>query len=167
MVISIKEGVSMAFFDNLGKKVGEAAQNAAKKSNEFIEINKLNSSINAEEEIIKKLYIQIGHNVYDNYCSNMESSANFEALCEEVKEHELIIKNLRMKIVEIKKVKLCDACGHEMDMTTTFCPKCGTKQEILEPTEQVSKTLVCSSCGAQIQEGVVFCGSCGQKVEAD
>jgi rubrerythrin len=167
MVICIKEGVYMAFFDNLGKKVGEAAQNAAKKSNEFIEINKLNSSINAEEEAIKKIFTEIGHNVYDNHCADINTTDNYEALFEEIKEHELIIKNLRMRIVEIKKVKMCDACGHEMDTATTFCPKCGAKQEVSQPVEQVSETIFCPSCGAQIQNGVAFCGSCGQKVDSN
>lgn len=155
----------MAFFDNLGKKVGEAAQSAAKKSNEFIEINKLNSSINAEEDTIKKLFIQIGHNAYDNYCSNTEDPSNNISLFEEIRAHEQTIKTLRMKIVDIKKVKICDACGHEMDNATTFCPKCGAKQESVQPIEPEVKTVFCPSCGTQIQEGVAFCGSCGQKVE--
>ena len=41
-------------------------------------------------------------------------------LCEEIKNHELAIKNYKLKIVEIKKVKACQSCGHEMDTSTIF-----------------------------------------------
>jgi len=41
------EVVFMAFFENLGKKVGEAAQAAAKKSGELVEVTKLNVNINS------------------------------------------------------------------------------------------------------------------------
>jgi hypothetical protein len=39
----------MAFFENIGKRVSEAAQVAAKKSSELVEVTKLNSSISSEE----------------------------------------------------------------------------------------------------------------------
>ena len=49
----------MSFFENLGKKVGEAAQAAARKSSEIVEVTN-NASINAEEDKIQKLYSEIG-----------------------------------------------------------------------------------------------------------
>jgi len=120
---------TMAFLENLGKKMGEAAQTAAKKSSELVEVTKLNMNINSEEDKIQKLYVQIGKKVYEGFSSNAEANPEFAADCEAIKAHEENIKSLREKILEVKNLKACSNCGAEMDKTTVFCTKCGTKQE--------------------------------------
>lgn len=156
----------MAFFENLGKKVGDAAQSAAKKSNEFMEVNKLNSNINSEEDKIKELFLQIGESVYKKYCSNNEKDENYIDIFEQIKAHEDNIINLRMRVSEIKKVKVCPQCKNEVDLSITFCPKCGAKQEMEKKSDEldIKSSLLCPSCGAELQPGTAFCGSCGQKL---
>lgn len=155
----------MPFFENLGKKVGEAAQSAAKKSNEFIEINKLNSNINSEEEIIKKIFEQIGRIVYENFCLNPDKAVDCKELCQQIKDHEDIIKNFELKVHQIKNLKICPECKCEVSNTKAFCPKCGAKLKLEDIPEQNQESVVCSECGAEFQKGSAFCGSCGHKVQ--
>ncbi|HOJ10140.1 MAG TPA: zinc ribbon domain-containing protein [Clostridiales bacterium] len=156
----------MAFFDNLGKKVGEAAQAAAKKSGELVEVTKLNMSISTEEDKIKKLYSKIGENTYAKFRSASEIDPDFIADCEEIESHEEAIKNIRAKIMEIKNVKACMGCGAELDRNAMFCPKCGAKQEPVQAAETQSATSVfCQKCGAAVTDGSAFCQSCGAKIE--
>ncbi|WZL71374.1 hypothetical protein QBE51_08565 [Defluviitalea saccharophila] len=92
-------------FDNLSKKIGAAAQSAAKKSGEVVEITKLNLNINAEEESIKKLYIELGKYCFDKYNSNTEGDETILELCTKIKTHKENIDTLNQKISEIKSTE--------------------------------------------------------------
>jgi polyhydroxyalkanoate synthesis regulator phasin len=92
----------MAFFDNIGKKVGDVAQSAAKKSGELIEINKLNSNIGNEEDSIKSLYNEIGKLVYQRYLQDMLDNEEYRSSCENIKGHQENISALKAKIEDIK-----------------------------------------------------------------
>ncbi len=158
----------MAFLENLGKKVGEAAQAAAKKSGELVEITKLNVNIGSEEDKIQKLYTQIGKSVYEKYSVSGDADENVVENCETIKVHEHNIKTLREKILEVKNVKTCTHCGAEMEKTQVFCSKCGTKNEVTaapQYEEAYTPATVCTACGAPLAEGAVYCTGCGTKVD--
>lgn len=158
----------MAFFDNMGKKLGEAAQAAAKKSGELVEVTKLNVNINSEEDKMQKLYNQIGKKVYDKYSSTGAADEDFIEDCEAIKVHEQTVKSLRDKILEVKSMKACVGCGAELERNQIFCSKCGTRNEVpqaAEPAQQTAPASVtCPACGAVLQTGSVFCTNCGSKV---
>jgi hypothetical protein len=155
----------MAFLENLGKKIGETAQAAAKKSGELVEITKLNMNINSEEDKIQKLYTQIGKNVFEKFLAGTETSAEYKEACEGIKAHEETIKNLKAKIMEVKNLKTCSGCGAELDKSLMFCSKCGAKQEMPESAaSQTGPTQACPSCGASVPAGSTFCTSCGNKI---
>jgi Uncharacterized protein conserved in bacteria len=158
----------MAFLENLGKKVGEAAQAAAKKSGELVEITKLNVNIGSEEDKIQKLYTQIGKAVYDKYSATGESDTSVTENCEAIKLHEQNIKALKDKILEVKSVKHCVSCGTEMEKAQLFCSKCGARNEIV-PTQdntqsQAASSIACPACGAELTAGTAFCTACGTKI---
>lgn len=154
----------MAFLDNIGKKVSGAAQAAAKKSSELVETTKLNISIGSEEEKIKKLYGKMGKKVFEEFCSGDEVHSDLKDDCEAIKTCEKTIKDLKAKIMEVKNVKSCSNCGVEMEMSSMFCAKCGTKQEIPAPAQQQDSGKLCPSCNASLQEATAFCTSCGAKI---
>lgn len=160
----------MAFLENLGKRVGEAAQAAAKKSGELVETTKLSVNINSEEDKIQKLYTQIGKILHEKYTAGgavpEETIESFEA----IKIHEQNIKALRDKVVELKGMKLCVSCGAEIEKNQLFCSKCGARNEI--PAQPVAAqaeaatatTISCPACGSVLQQGAAFCTNCGTKI---
>jgi predicted nucleic acid-binding Zn ribbon protein len=159
----------MAFLENLGKKVGEAAQAAAKKSGELVEITKLNVNINSEEDKIQKLYSQIGKAIFEKYKVQGVAEDDIKEACENIIVHEQNIKSLREKIAEVKGTKQCIGCGAEMERNQVFCSKCGTRNENAPagPTEQAAPQaapLKCPACGAELQQGSAFCTNCGAKL---
>lgn len=156
----------MPIFDNLGKKVGEAAQTAAKKSSELVETTKLNMNISTAEDKINKIYLKIGKNTFAKFNAGYEINPDFVDDCKEIKQLQDEINNLKAKIMELKNVKLCTSCGAELNRDVMFCPKCGSKQEQPAPSEEKdSENVFCKNCGASIPEGSAFCQSCGTKVE--
>lgn len=158
----------MAFLENLGKKIGETAQAAAKKSNEIVETTKLNANINAEEDKIHKLYSQMGKTVFAKFSETGTTEEYLREACEQIIAHEENIKVLREKISELKGIKACISCGAEMERTQVFCSKCGAKNEIVQaeaaPAAAAAPTAACPSCGAALAQGSAFCTNCGTKL---
>lgn len=154
----------MAFLENLGK----AAQAAAKKSGELVEVTKLNVNINSEEDKIQKLYAQIGKSIYERYSATGEVSDEIRETCEAITVHEQNIKGLREKIADIKGTKQCVGCGAEMEKTQIFCSKCGAKNEPTPTAStaaaQQTASVTCAACGASLPAGSSFCTSCGAKI---
>jgi len=129
----------MTFFENLGKRVSEAAQVVSKKSSELVEVAKINMNISSEEEKIRKIYIAIGKKVYENYCKDAGQSSHFLEECKEIDSHMENIKKQKARLLETKNMKVCPSCGEETDKDAVYCSKCGAKQELsqesVEPAE--------------------------------
>ena len=123
----------MTFFESISKKVTDTAKAAARKSGDIVEVTKLNLNIAAEEDKIKRKYMEIGKAVYETYANREEIPHSFKVLCEKVKEYEKNIEEMKTKILQLKGLKNCPSCGAELDEDFAFCPKCGAEQE--EPVE--------------------------------
>ena len=92
----------MAFFEELGKKVSKAAQTAAKKSSELVEITKLNANISAQEDKIKKCYIKMGQLCFTQYKADKLESNELSDICKEIVEYQEKIKELNEQIAKVK-----------------------------------------------------------------
>jgi DNA-directed RNA polymerase subunit RPC12/RpoP len=160
----------MALFDNLGKKVGNFAQTAAKKSSELVETTKINYNINSEEDKIKDLFCEIGKSLYAKFSENQIQGGDYAEQFAAIAQHEANIKNLREKIYEIKNIVVCPSCGSEVERTNTFCNKCGAKIQVVQ-TEAPPKAAnqetekKCPNCSEKIDDNTVFCSNCGTKVK--
>jgi len=124
----------MAFFENISKKVTDTAKAAARKSGDLMEVTKLNLNIGAEEDKIKRKFMEIGKTVYEAYKKGEELPYACRDLCEKVKEYERNIEEMKAKVLQLKGLKNCPSCGAELDEEFAYCPKCGAKQEV--PAEQ-------------------------------
>ena len=122
----------MSLFDNLSKKIGDVAQNAAKVSGELVEITKINVNIKAEEDNINKIYNEIGRYYFGQFEAGVQLDEFIMDHCHKIKGYELHINDLKEKIKEIKNIEICEVCGSETARTNTFCGKCGSKINIKE-----------------------------------
>lgn len=119
----------MAVFDNIKETISNAAKTAVNKSNELVEATKLKFAISDAENEIKKLYEKMGKGIYDSFKSGEEPSEDLKDTCEQIDKLYESIEELRAKLREYKKVKLCKSCGAEMDIDSSFCSKCGEKAD--------------------------------------
>lgn len=92
----------MAFLDDLSKKVGKAAQAAVKKSNELVEITKLNAHISSIEDRNKVNYQKIGEICFEQYTSGHELSESIAEFCKQITENQAAIKDLQSQVETIK-----------------------------------------------------------------
>lgn len=92
----------MAFFEDLGKKVSKAAQVAAKKSSDLVEITKLNANISSEEDHIKTCYRKMGEICFNKFEQGEILDEEQIAYCKEIISHQEKINELKQKVAEIK-----------------------------------------------------------------
>ena len=135
----IKEVHRMEFIKDFTRKVTDTAKVAAKKSSDMVEITKLNFNIGSEEDKIKKTYTQIGEIVYHSYEKGEEIPQDLKELCEKVVATKKSIEKMRQQILSLKNIKICPTCKEELPEEVAFCPKCGTKQEVVVPVVQEEK----------------------------
>ncbi|MDO4540179.1 MAG: zinc ribbon domain-containing protein [Syntrophomonadaceae bacterium] len=146
----------MAFFNDLGKKIGNAAATAAEKTKEAaataadkakdtVEITKLNNAISAEEKNIAQFYSEIGKIFYDLEKNNPASPAAEQ--CTAISDAVDRIQEMKDKIVAIKEeddrsdapVEAPAAAAPVTDTSSKFCTECGTANG--------QETRFCQNCG--------------------
>ncbi len=163
----------MDSLSKIAKSVGDGAKTAVKKSEDMVEVAKLNKSITNEEDRIKLTYIEMGKIIYSKYENNEVIEDELIEFCNKIDEFHDNISSIKQKIAEIKNVKVCSNCGAEIELATEFCVKCGSKQEIVHAdkneVEQSQKGIIdkpkfCPSCGKEIVGDSKFCQECGAKL---
>ena len=129
----------MAFFEKLGKKIGDAAEAASDKAKDFAEITKLNNSISAAKKEIDLQLHEIGKWAFEEHKMNSDSPIALQ--CEKILENRKNIELYKAKIEEIKSgpelsedpvvpaERFCGNCGAKVSEESKFCPECGNTLE--------------------------------------
>ncbi len=122
-------GIIMAMFDEITSKLTKTAKKAVRKSNELVEITKMNMAISEAQSALNKLYKELGKTVH-KACETQDNVSNeISEKCSEIDDELEHIKKMKDKLAELKKVQYCMSCGHENQREAIFCSKCGMKIE--------------------------------------
>lgn len=132
-----KVGITMAFFDDLGKKITQAGQSAVQKTKEVADIARLNSAIYDEEKRIDSNYLEIGK-LYVAM-RDAEQEADFDRLVAAIHESEGKIRDLKHQIKDIKGVGVCEKCGAEVPANAAFCSACGAPMPAEAPVTEAAE----------------------------
>lgn len=153
----------MALFDNLKEKVTDLAQSGAAKTKQVAEIAKLKASNLAEEDAIKKAYIELGKLYYAE--KGAAPDAAYADLCEKVTAAKANIAANKERLEELKKsgapAEECDAAVVEVDAAEAPAD-CGCNcsgGETEAPAAEETTDCGCG-CGEAAQEESTDCG-CG------
>lgn len=151
----------MSLFDEFGKKVTQAGNDAIKKTKEFSDITRINSMISECDKKIQSYYLQLGKKFYEDNCG--EQLTVYQDLIDAINEQRKQIEELKDQINVIKGVKYCDKCGAEVSDSALFCSSCGNK--IGNPEREIPEGAIkCSKCGEIYDDTLNFCTKCGNKL---
>ncbi|MGE4282716.1 MAG: zinc-ribbon domain-containing protein [Clostridia bacterium] len=117
-------------------KVTETAKNVMKKSNEIIEVTKLNMSIGDAQTRIDSLLKEIGQIIYDAYQDGDIFADELMDKCKQAEEEFEKVREIKEKVAQFKKVKLCPRCDKENNIDAAYCSKCGFRIEDEELDEE-------------------------------
>lgn len=124
------------FFNDLGKKITKAANEAVDKGTEFFEVTKIRAQIAGEERAIEKTYRDIGEMIYKLQQEETPVTEEVAKLCDDIQNHEARIKSMRNDMANFKGMKLCSNCEEMVDKSAAFCPKCGSSVVVEETVEE-------------------------------
>ncbi|HYE80675.1 MAG TPA: zinc ribbon domain-containing protein [Clostridia bacterium] len=119
----------MDLLNGIGKKITATAKTVTRKSEDIVEITKLNLSIGSEEDKVKRLLYEIGSELYRSYVNGKSYGEFYDSKCSEVKQIEENISALKERILLLKGNKACKSCNSVVDLEVNYCPNCGEKLE--------------------------------------
>jgi hypothetical protein len=112
-------------YDSVKEGFVKATERVVKLSGEVLERTKANYEIAKTNNAIKELYQKIGEEIFQQVQNGAECSDTIAKACREI----LALQEKRAEqeeiLREIKKIKLCQSCGHENPKGNAFCSNCG------------------------------------------
>lgn len=154
--ITGKRGSSVAFFDDLGKKLSQAGQSAVQKTKDMTDIARMNAAITEEEKKIDAHYYQIGKLYAVLHAKDPESE--FAGAVKAILDSARKIAEYRKEIQDIRGIVVCEKCGAQIPDQASFCNVCGTPLAGKSPEDA---GVVCAGCGKVVPKGTRFCSHCG------
>jgi len=142
----------MDFLKNVAKDV-------TKRSGKLVESTKLSAKIASEETKLKKLYSDLGEQVYKDYTSGQTFDGKYNQFFSDINLVLKEIEELKEDKADVKGVKTCNNCGAEIKQEAKFCTNCGAPQDE-EEAEPATKN--CPSCGAELEMDAKFCPEYGK-----
>ncbi len=124
-------------------RLGGFAKNMGNKTNDLLEIGRLNARIHAEEDAIDQHKFDLGDYTWDKFQTGVAMDERSTVICLAIREREQKIQAMREEIDAIKRDKqagqkeqsaqaegaaqLCPVCGGEIEAGCKFCGDCGTQ----------------------------------------
>ncbi|MDO4616787.1 MAG: zinc ribbon domain-containing protein [Lachnospiraceae bacterium] len=113
------------FFENLGKTFSRTADKVVKKTDEFINVQKIKSKRNTLENQMNTAYRNIGKQIFREYSSGSPVSEDIAKICEKIKKLQKEIDACTSEIADLKGVTVCDTCGSPIPDEADYCGHCG------------------------------------------
>lgn len=122
-----------AIYENIKKGVQTVKTEAGRltkavigKTNNIVDITKLNLVKTETEGKINKLCQQIGELVYEKYLSGTTPEDDIGGICIEIDKFKTELKDLNEQLAEYKNTVACPECGQFNSKDSEYCSKCGT-----------------------------------------
>mgnify|MGYP000875967393 CR=1 FL=1 len=129
------------FFGNLSKTLKKTVDTVGKKTDEFVEIQKIRTRQHALEDQIEKNYQDIGQIIYNRYLNGEAFDENLAGICKDITDLEKEIADCREDVANKRGRIVCPACGASVPKDAAFCMRCGAampeKEEEPEDAEFV------------------------------
>ena len=131
----------MDFFN----KIGGFAKNVGNKTNDLLEIGRINSRIHAEEDAIDQHKFDLGDYMWEKFQTGVAMDERATVICVAIRERQKSIYNMQNEIDSIKQ-----------NQEATQQPP--AREPVPATTEP------CPVCGGEVASGAKFCGDCGTQL---
>ena len=130
----------MDFWDDVYKKVSNAANYTAKETGRLSELAKVKYNLMKEKAKLEDAYKEMGE-LYYNQMKNSEYDDKKIALAYDKIEKSISeIERLNAQTNVINNTKVCKGCGEKLTKEMSFCPKCGEELKVEEEEAPEAET---------------------------
>ncbi len=116
----------------LKKNFGETAEVIGKKTENFVEIQKLKSQIHTANHEIAQNYEELGEMMYRKYQQGETLDPEIAAICEDITELKAEVASCKEEITQYRGEETCPECGAAVPSNAAFCMKCGAPMPVCE-----------------------------------
>ena len=137
------------FFGNLGKSISKTADKVAKKTDEFISIQRIRGQVSSLEQQMNGDFKRIGEIIYQKNVNGESFSVEIKELCQEISSIRNEIAACREEIAAKRGDKLCPACGavsHRMPVSV-----CNAVSPLAEEVRR-RRSRICRNMSNQMPE---------------
>ena len=113
------------FLKNISKTFRETMGTVGKKTDEFVEIQKIRSRQGQLESRIENNYQEIGRKIYCRYRNGEAFDEQLAEICREIMHMEKEIDMCKEQVAEKKGQMICPSCGAGVPKEASFCMYCG------------------------------------------
>ena len=113
------------FFGNLSKTLKKTVDTVGKKTDEFVEIQKIRTRQHALEDQIEKNYQDIGQIIYNRYLNGEAFDENLAGFCKDITDLEKEIADCKEDVANKRGRIVCPACGASVPKDAASCMRCG------------------------------------------
>ena len=130
------------FFGNLSKTLKKTVDTVGKKTDEFVEIQKIRTRQHALEDQIEKNYQDIGQIIYNRYLNGEAFDENLAGICKDITDLEKEIADCKEDVANKRGRIVCPACGasvpkDSIEVNYTDVPAMPEKEDEPEDAEFV------------------------------
>lgn len=130
-------------FDDFSKTISNAAETVGKKTELFLEIQKMKSQIHSAKRAVEKSYKDLGELIYQRYDAGEGVDSEVALICEDISQMKAVISDLKEELALKRGRKICPVCQAEVAAESVYCMKCGSKivaeqddRDVFEKDEQ-------------------------------
>ncbi len=130
-------------FDDFSKTISNAAETVGKKTELFLEIQKMKSQIHSAKRAVEKSYKDLGELIYQRYDAGEGVDSEVALICEDISQMKAVISDLKEELALKRGRKICPVCQAEVAAESVYCMKCGSKivaeqddRDVFEEDEQ-------------------------------
>ena len=126
------------FFDKVSKKIGDAANYAAEKTEKLVSSAKLTFELKKEEADLDECFERLGRAFFTQAKNGVAKDGKIAELIAEADARSEKIKNLKIEIAKAKNKKICPHCSSIIESDAPYCSRCGSKIVADEKKEDVN-----------------------------
>ena len=113
------------FLKNISKTFRENMGTVGKKTDEFVEIQKIRNRQGQLESRIENNYQEIGRKIYCRFRNGEAFDEQLAELCREIMRMEKEVEACKEQVAEKKGQTICPSCGAGVPKEASFCMYCG------------------------------------------
>lgn len=113
-------------FEEIGKAITNAAEVVTKKTDSFIESQKLKGQISSAQRSVVRNYKDLGEIIFNRYAAGEAVDEEVAIICEEISQIQATIGEYKEELAKKRGCRVCPSCEAEVPMEALFCMKCGT-----------------------------------------
>lgn len=114
-------------FDELGRTISNAAENVGRKTELFLEIQKMKSRLHSAQRAVEKSCRELGELIYRRYDEGEKMDSEVSLICEDIDQMKEVMEELQEELAAKKGKRICPVCQAEIAKESVYCMRCGSK----------------------------------------